>query len=123
MAGRPRKDLDILPEDWHDTILKEMSEGASLEEIKAILNISNDLHARWMKDELQYSETIKRGEELSKAWWHNQGRKNLANKDFSATLWYMNMKNRFGWKDRQDITTNDKDMPAPIYGGNSVKDK
>lgn len=27
------------------------------------------------------------------------------------------MKNRFGWKDRQDVTTNDKDLPIPILGG------
>jgi hypothetical protein len=24
-----------------------------------------------------------------------------------------------GWKDRSDITTNDKDIPSPIYGGKS----
>jgi len=24
-----------------------------------------------------------------------------------------------GWKDRQDVTTNDKDLPQPIYGGKS----
>jgi hypothetical protein len=94
-----------------------MTEGASLEEIKAYLNISNNLHTRWMTEEPEYRETIKRGEELSKAWWHKKGRVNLENKDFSATLWYMNMKNRFGWKDRQDVTTNDKDLPTPILGG------
>ena len=25
-----------------------------------------------------------------------------------------------GWKDRTDMTTNDKDIPAPIYGGKST---
>lgn len=105
--GRPRKDLTDLPADWYDQVLSEMQEGASLEEIKTLLNISNDLHTRWMKDEEAYSETIKRGIELSKAWWMKQGRTNLENKDFSATLWYMNMKNRFGWKDKSetDITS------------------
>ena len=39
------------------------------------------------------------------------------NKEFNYTGWYMNMKNRFNWKDRQDVTTNDKDMPTPILGG------
>lgn len=105
--GRPRKDLTELPADWYDQVLSEMQNGASLEEIKTLLNISNDLHTRWMKDEEAYSETIKRGIELSKAWWMKQGRTNLENKDFSATLWYMNMKNRFGWKDKSetDITS------------------
>lgn len=26
-----------------------------------------------------------------------------------------------GWKDRQDVTTNDKDIPTPIYGGKSTQ--
>jgi len=117
MAGRPQKDLSELPTGWHDYVLTEMEQGASLQEIKAYFGISNDLHARWMKDEEEYSETIKRGIELSEAWWMKKGRVNLENKDFSATLWYMNMKNRFAWKDRQDVTTNDKDLPTPILGG------
>lgn len=106
-GGRPRKDLSELQPEWYTLVLTEMAEGASLDEIKTILNISNDLHTRWMEDEPEYSETIKRGIELSKAWWQKQGRTNLTNKDFSATLWYMNMKNRFGWRDRvdQDITS------------------
>lgn len=116
-AGRPRKDLTELENGWHDNVLKEMSEGASLDEIKAILGISNDLHTRWMRDEPEYSETIKRGMELCKAWWQNQGRTNLRNKEFSATLWYMNMKNRFGWRDNVDHTTKGKELPSPILGG------
>ena len=26
-----------------------------------------------------------------------------------------------GWKDRTDVTTNDRDIPSPIYGGASTK--
>jgi hypothetical protein len=93
-------------------ILHEYSEGASDEEIKAYIweqrgSFSNDLWDRWLEEEPIFSETIKKGRELSKGWWHKMGRKNLKEKDFSPTLWYMNMKNRFGWKDKTetDITT------------------
>jgi hypothetical protein len=45
---------------------------------------------------------------ISHAWWERNGRENIDNKAFNFSGWYMNMKNRFGWKDRQDITSNDK---------------
>lgn len=116
-GGRPQKDTTELPEGWQSYIISEMSEGATLREIKAYFGISNSLHNRWMEDEEEYSTTIKGGIQMAEAWWLKQGRINLKNKEFSPVLWYMNMKNRFGWKDRQDVTTNGKDLPTPILGG------
>lgn len=106
-AGRPQSTFD-LPEGWHETVLELYSEGASDVEIKAEIysmrgSFSNDLWDRWRSEEPEFSETIKIGKLLSEAWWHKNGRKNLSNKDFNFTGWYMNMKNRFGWKDNQSI--------------------
>lgn len=113
-VGKPRTEADTkLPEGWQQYIVTEMSEGATLREIKAHFGISNDLHTRWMRDEEEYAETIKGGIQMAEAWWLKQGRVNLQNKEFSPVLWYMNMKNRFGWKDRNDITSDDKPL-APV---------
>jgi len=106
-VGRPKAELD-LPQGWQDEIISLYSEGASDVEVKALIigwrgSISNDLWERWMKEEEDFSETIKRGKALSAAWWERAGRINLENKDFSATLFYMNMKNRFGWSDKQEV--------------------
>ena len=111
-AGRPKEGLYTLPPGWYNDILSLYQMGASDVEIKALIyqwrdTFSNDLWNRWMEEEPEFSQTIKKGKELSAAWWEKQGRTNLKDKEFSYTGWYMNMKNRFGWADNQktDITT------------------
>lgn len=105
-VGRPKKTVkDTLPTDWKSQLLLLMEAGGSLAEVKGTFNISDDLHYRWMEEEPEYSGAIKEGSRKCQLWWQAKGRTNLENKDFSSTLWYMNMKNRFGWRDKQDITS------------------
>ena len=120
MSGRPKEIFD-LPENWYNEVLNLYKEGASDVEIKALIyqwrgSFSNDLWDRWIKEEEQFSETIKMGKLISEAWWTKSGRKNLENKDFSYTGWYMNMKNRFNWTDKQsvDVTTLGDKVTPPI---------
>lgn len=107
-VGRPLEGIEKLPEGWYNQVLVLYKEGASDVEVKALIyewrgSFSNDLWERWIKDIEEFSETIKAGKMLSEAWWAKTGRKNLENKDFSYTGWYMNMKNRFGWKDKTEV--------------------
>jgi hypothetical protein len=117
-AGAPKKSLD-LPDGWYNEVLSMYKEGASDVEVKAYIyecrgSFSNDLWNRWILEEEEFSETIKIGKILSEAWWSKTGRKNLDNKDFSFTGWYMNMKNRFGWADNQNINLKQE---KPIFNG------
>lgn len=102
-SGRPKKTLDCLPQGWQEHCLGLASEGASDVELRHYLDISNDLWYRFMEEEPIFSETIKRCATSCQVWWEKNGRKNLDSKDFNSTLWYMNMKNRFGWKDKQEV--------------------
>lgn len=114
-TGRPMITLDDLPNDWEKQVLSLAKEGGSIIELANLLGISRDTFYEMSKRDEYFSDTIKRCKELSEGWWIENGRTNLQNKDFSYVGWYMNMKNRFGWRDRQDITTDDK--PIPLMGG------
>jgi len=100
--GRPKITLEDLPKDWEKKILREAKQGASIVELAVILDISRDTYYRLSEDHEYFFDIVKKCKELSEVWWLRQGRKQLENKDFSYTGWYMNMKNRFGWADKQE---------------------
>ncbi len=97
-AGRPKKELSDLPKGWAERCLEKYKEGASDIEVRVnVLNISNDLWVRFMKDEPEFSETITHGRDLSKVWWMIKGRKGVDSKEVNAKMFELNMMNRFGW--------------------------
>lgn len=100
--GRPRIELSDLPDNWQQTLLDMSSEGASIVELAVELGISRDTFYNISEREVVFSDTVKQCKELCEAWWLKNGRTNLNNKDFSYTGWYMNMKNRFNWSDKQE---------------------
>ncbi len=102
-VGRPLITIDDLPEGWESTIISLSSEGASIVELSVELDISRDTFYALAERDNKFFDTVKKCKELCEAWWKKKGRTELDNKDFSYTGWYMNMKNRFGWADKQEI--------------------
>ena len=104
VTGRPKITLDSFPKGWEDGIVDLSEVGASEMELRDYLGgICHETWTRLIAEEPVFSEAIKRCRSKCQIWWERQGRLNLSSKDFSATLWYMNMKNRFKWADKQEI--------------------
>jgi hypothetical protein len=90
-------------EEYNQKILDLMKEGCSIAEICLELDICKQTFYNWCEQNKEFLDSKKKGEDFSEGWWMKQGRLNLTNKDFSYTGWYMNMKNRFGWRDKSEI--------------------
>jgi hypothetical protein len=103
LGGHPKVKLEELKEGWRETILEMMSQGASVLEVRAETGIGREVWERMEEEEPEFREVTLRGKEMSEAWWMNEARKNLYNGKFQTVLWYMNMKNRFGWKDKAEV--------------------
>ena len=88
-------------------VIDLMKQGASIEEVCLELDICRQTFYNWCEKYPALLDTKKKGEGFSQGWWMREGRRNLKDRDFNYTGWYMNMKNRFGWADNQktDITT------------------
>ena len=109
-VGRPE---EYKPE-YCDVVIEQMKEGASKTEVAAILGTYRDRLIKWAAKHPDFANAIKKGEELSKAWWLKQGRVALREQAFNATLYYMNMKNRHGWADKSENKVNVTATPEII---------
>lgn len=111
-VGRPTK---YKPE-MCGIVIELMAEGASKIEVMAELGIWEEAFYSYIRKHEDFSQAVKKGTQLSAAWWERKGRVNLENGQFSYTGWYMNMKNRFGWTDKQDVH-NTGDMQLNVVTG------
>jgi hypothetical protein len=83
-----------------------LREGYSKTELAAALDLPNRETINEYAEKYQdFGDALKVGLMYSEAWWMGKGRENILNKEFNSTLWYMNMKNRFGWKDKVENNT------------------
>jgi hypothetical protein len=52
----------------------------------------------------EFLEARKKGESACRRWWETQGKIGMHMKVFNSTVWIFNMKNRFKWADRSELS-------------------
>lgn len=104
-SGRPKDHVeDRLPEGWQQRFLEMAAEGCSEVEIRAEFRISTDLWYRWLEEDETFSKTAKEAKDICHGKWESMGRKMaFGDAEGNPTTWIFNMKNRFGWKDKQEV--------------------
>ncbi len=104
-VGRPSKYDPSMCEDAKAF----MAEGYSKEALAGKLGIGIRTLYDWLEQNSQFSQAVEEGEAASRVWWEDRGREACADGQFNATVWSMNMKNRFGWRDKVDHEVTGKD--------------
>lgn len=109
-VGRPTK---YLPE-YCEQLIQHMSEGYSFESFAGKIGVSKQTIYDWEKANKDFLDAKRRAFEVSRLFWEKQGidglfsesfedkdAKTKTSKSINATVWLFNMKNRFGWRDKQ----------------------
>jgi len=104
-GGRPKDEvIDRLKEGWQTRFLEMGKDGCSDVEIRAEFGISDDLWYRWIAEDQEFSRTYKAAKAACHAKWEAMGRKMAFGEvEGNPTTWIFNMKNRFNWRDKQDV--------------------
>jgi hypothetical protein len=103
-GGRPTK----YKQEMCQQVIDAMAQGLSKEAAAAEIGICDDTFHRWVKEIPEFSDAVKEGTRQNLLFWEKLGLSGAtgALSGFNATTWIFNMKNRFGWSDKQQVETN-----------------
>ena len=95
-AGRPSKypkgeALEALCEQ----ILTLASEGKSLAQISARVDIPRSTMQSWAEEHPRFSATLTRAKELEQSWWEDQAQNGLTADKFNSAVWAKSVSARF----------------------------
>lgn len=91
-----------------EMLVDHMSRGYSIEAFAGEIGFSRSTIYNWLDKYPKFKKAKEQGETKSQLHWEKLGMAGLTGKlkNFNATIWIFSMKNRFGWRDKQDIEQN-----------------
>ena len=113
--GRPRTTTADLPDGWQDIMRDCGQEGGSAVEARLLLGIGRAGWDSLIEHEPEFAEVEAQRSDLAQVWWERIGRSMASGAAGNATVWRLNMANRYGWSDRvqQDNTSSDGSHRTP----------
>jgi len=117
-GGRPTK---YKPE-YCELLKEHYKEGLSFDSFGGVVCASRETLYNWTEKYPEFFDTKKQYEPMSWLFWEKMGRSGAAGKipNFNAAAWIFNMKNRMGWRDKHEISTEENTQIILNY---KLKDK
>ena len=87
-------------------LAEHLKSGLSFTSFAGVIFVNPDTLYEWCKVHKEFSETKKTYTAASMLFWEKMGRSGAAGQivNFNSGAWIFNMKNRFRWADKQEIT-------------------
>lgn len=93
------------PKSWATQLIELYRQGCGDAEVAAEMQITiKEYHAQ-IGESATFAKLVEFGRTLYLAYWEKQARLNINNKQFNTPLWAFYMKNKFGWADKMDTTS------------------
>lgn len=109
--GRPRTKLEDLDPKWKEILMAEAQEGGGPTAYMVKLGIGHTAYDTLLEDYEDFRNTIEACILLQKYWWENQGKRMVTGGDGNATVYVLNMTNRFNWRSGRNEVVGDKNAP------------
>ena len=94
---------------------REQTKLVTIEGYAIYLGVHRDTLYEWAKQYPDFSDTVKKIEQLQKEQLTNDGI--YGGKEVNPSIVKLLLQSNHGMKERLDQTTNDKDIPQPLLGG------
>ena len=108
--------VDTYKKEHAKTIYDLLSKGYSIEAVAGTLGIAKGTIYNWQKKHKDLKKAVEDGVSKGRLFWETLGIQGTVGqlKGFNVIGWIFNMKNRYAWKDRTDITSDDEKLAGPI---------
>jgi hypothetical protein len=98
---------------WAQTMIELYREGRSDVEVRRELGVTKKQWDRYLQNQA-FMEMVEWGRELAEAWWTEQSRINLQNKDFNTTLFKARMAKFYDWHEKVENKSTNNGVEADL---------
>lgn len=111
--GRPTK----YKEEYCQQLIDHMEQGLSYESFAGVVSVSKQTIYDWEKSNPDFLDAKKTGTEKCRLFWEKTGIGGLwgsKEANFNSAVWIFNMKNRFRWADKVEVSGTEDAKPIML---------
>src|SRR3990167_7962808 len=121
-TGRPTKYDPAMVDEldkYLETTGREQMSLPTIQWFSLWLDVNDETLTEWSKKYPDFSATLSRLKKLQAKQLIDDGI--YGGKEVNSTIVKLLLQNNHGMKERSDMTTGDKELPTPIYGGRATE--